>query len=107
MTKLLMWKIYEVTSKNDLQGIKFRGRLRKWATLEEYNLLVENDEVNKNCVRYAVLDENFGATQINNEIIKDFIKDKIDQDANITFIGSVQNPVLSKLKVNNMDRYEI
>lgn len=33
MAKLLMWKIYEVTSKNDLQGVMFRGRLRKFATL--------------------------------------------------------------------------
>lgn len=107
MTKLLMWKIYEVTSKNDLQGVMFRGRLRKFATLEEYNLLVENDEVNKNCVRYAVLDENFGATQIRDSRIIDFIKKEIDKDVEISYVGSVQNPVLSKLKVNNMERYKI
>lgn len=107
MRKLFTWKIYEVTSKNDLQGVKFRGRLRKYAISEEINLLVENDEINKNCVRFAVLDENFGATQITDELIKNFIKEKIDKDAHITFIESVQNPVLSKLKVNDTERYKI
>ena len=103
MTKLFMWKIYEITSKNDLQGVMFRGRLRKFATLNEINLLVENDEVDKNCVRFTVLisESEHISTIIN------FIKEKIDKEVNVRFVGDFQNPVLSKLKVNDENRYTI
>ena len=100
---LLLWEVYEVTSENDLQGVMFRGRLRKFALQKEINLLVENDELNKNCVRYATLRQQ----NIDQSIFIKFIKEKIDKDAGIKYIGFFQNPVLSKLKVNEEKRYSI
>lgn len=100
---LLLWEVYEVTSENDLQGVMFRGRLRKFALDKEINLLVENDELNKNCVRYATLSQQ----NIDQAVLINFIKEKIDKDAEIKYIGFFQNPVLSKLKVNEEKRYSI
>ncbi len=100
---LLLWEVYEVTSENDLQGVMFRGRLRKFALDKEINLLVENDELNKNCVRYATLRHQ----NIDQAVLIKFIKEKIDKDAEIKYIGFFQNPVLSKLKVNEEKRYSI
>lgn len=100
---LLLWEVYEVTSENDLQGVMFRGRLRKFALDKEINLLVENDELNKNCVRYATLRQQ----NIDQAVLINFIKEKIDKDAEIKYIGFFQNPVLSKLKVNEEKRYSI
>lgn len=53
--KLLDWSVFEVTSVNDLQGVMFRGRLRKFALEKGINLLTENDEKDNNCVRFAIL----------------------------------------------------
>ncbi len=101
--KLLDWSVFEITSKNDLQGVMFRGRLRKFALEKEINLLAENDEQNKNCVRFAVLISQSEKIPI----IKNFIQDKINADATIKFIGDFYNPVLSKMKVNDESRYTI
>jgi phosphoribosylformylglycinamidine (FGAM) synthase PurS component len=100
---LLLWETYEVVSENDLQGVKFRGRLRKFALSKNFNLLVENDGLNKNCVRYAILHQQ----QIDNSIIEDYIKNELDKDVKITCIGYLQNPVLSKMEVNNEKRYNL
>ena len=101
--ELLLWEVYEVVYKNDLQGVKFRGRLRKFANEQEINLMVENDEEDKNCVRFAVLISQSKKIPI----IKKFIKEKIDPDSTIKFIDDFKNPVLSKLKVNDESRYQI
>lgn len=100
---LLLWEVYEVTSKNDLQGVMFRGKLRKFALGKEINLLAENDELNKNCVRYATLRQE----NVDQAVLVNFIKEKIDGDVQIKYIGFFQNPVLSKLKVNEEKRYSI
>ncbi len=100
---LLLWEVYEVTSEKNLQGVMFRGKLRKFALGKEINLLVENDELNKNCVRYATLRQQ----NIDQAVLVNYIKEKIDKDAQIKYIGFFQNPVLSKLKVNEEKRYSI
>jgi acylphosphatase len=101
--KLFEWSVFEVTSNNDLQGVMFRGRLRKFALEKGINLLTENDEKDNNCVRFAIL---ISESEHISSII-DFIKEKIDTKANVQFIGDFQNPVLSKLKVNDESRYTI
>ena len=101
--KLLDWSVFEVTSDNDLQGVMFRGRLRKFALERKINLLTENDEKDKNCVRFAVL---ISESEHISTII-DFIKEKIDKEASVRFVDDFQNPVLSKLKVNDENRYTI
>lgn len=99
--KLLEWNIYEVTSENDLQGVKFRGTLRKFSIEKGINLLVENDEKDKNCVRFAVLSD---IQESEVQILFEFIK-QIDNKIEIEFVDKIINPVLSKLKVNDVSRY--
>lgn len=99
--KLLDWSVFEVTSVNDLQGVMFRGRLRKFALEKGINLITENDEKDNNCVRFAIL---ISESEHIRSII-DFIKEKIDKVAIVQLVGDFQNPVLSKLKVNDQSRY--
>lgn len=106
--KLLSWKIYEVTSPSLLQKVMFRGRLRKFCLQKSFNILTENDEDNKNCVRFALLDhgdENMHTLEF--EIVRNFLLEKIDGNIEIEYIGDFNNPVLSKIKVNDVSRYEI
>ncbi len=105
MIKLFLWTIFEVTSSSDLQGIKFRGTLRKFAISKELNLLAENADDNKKVVRFAILDKDAGPLTV--EVLEDFIK-SICTDAQISLLNSgIQNPVLSKIKVNDTSRYQI
>ena len=102
---ILKWDIYEIRSVNNLQGVMFRGRLRKFALENNINLLTENDETLTTCVRFALVSqeqeqENFGK-------IVDCIK-KIDSDSEvIKVLENIPNPVLSKLKVNDESRYTL
>ncbi len=102
---ILKWDIYEIKSVNNLQGVMFRGRLRKFALENNINLLTENDETLTTCVRFALISEekereNFGK-------IADCIK-KIDSGSEIVKVmENVPNPVLSKLKVNDDSRYTL
>lgn len=106
--KLLSWKIYETTSTNDLQGIKFRGRLRKFCLEQNINLLTENDEKNQKIVRFALINHDDKSIHtLEFEIIRGFLFKDIDTEIEIRHIGDFENPVLSKLDVNNVDRYSI
>ena len=100
--ELIKWDIYEISSlSSNLEGIMLRGRIRKFALLNEINLLVENasDEAGK--VRFAVIEDTNAST-----IIKK-IKEMVS-DSEVKLIREkIPNPVLSKLKVNLEERYSL
>ncbi len=98
----LSWNIYEIESKQaTLHGVMLRGRIRKFTIENEINCLVENASDKENIVRFGVL------TDIDPQKIIDFVKSLLP-DANITkVLEAVQNPILSKLKVNDLSRYSI
>lgn len=100
--ELLAWDIYEVEAvTTPLIGVQMRGRVRKFALHKGINLLIENAENKDNCVRFAILaGEEVGSIV---EYICTFAP-----DASVTLEErSVCNPVLSKLTVNNQDKYEL
>lgn len=97
---LLLWDIYEISSSESLQGVMLRGRLRKFAIQEHVNLLTENDEDGE-IVRFAIIEES------DSESISTFVRSIIPDAVVIRVRENVSNPVLSKLKVNEDDRYTI
>jgi len=96
----IKWNIYEIQSNaNAMHGVMLRGRIRKFTIENDIACLVENASDKENTVRFALLEEIEP-----NKIIK-FIQNLI-QDSQITkVLESVENPVLSKLKVNDISRY--
>lgn len=100
--QLLLWTIYEITTKNSkINGVMFRGRIRKLGIEKSFDVLVENAEDAENCVRFAVLHRHSA------KIVSDYVHNILN-DAQITLtLESVANPVLSKIKVNETARYEL
>ncbi len=100
--ELLKWYVYDVTaSESALNGVQMRGRTRKFAVENGINLLIENTEDIANAVRFAVLNENDA------ELITKFIH-SVAADAHVTLTRqNVPNPVLSKITVNNLEKYSI
>ena len=97
---ILFWDIYEIRSSLSLQGVMLRGRLRKFANQQNINLLTENDEEGE-MVRFAII------AGFDSAVFITFIQ-SIIADAIVTRVReNVSNPVLSKLKVNEDDRYTI
>ena len=104
MEEILSWNIYEINSeKENLQGVKFRGRIRKFGLLNNINVLAENvnQKDGENKVRFAVLD-NKDADKIIN-----FIKSLFPSIEVNLVLENIKNPVLSRLQVNKEERYEI
>lgn len=102
MSKLLSWNIYEISAEeSSLNGVMLRGRIRKFGLENSINVLAENTEDSKNGVRFATLDSDSG------ELVSDYVKSVIS-DAAIQLVNEgVINPVLSKIKVNKEERYEL
>ena len=100
--ELLHWYIYEVTAANSaLNGVQLRGRTRKFAVEKGINALIENTEDIINAVRFAVLDQDDA------HIITEYIQ-SIAEDAHVELVREdVPNPVLSKITVNNPDKYTL
>lgn len=98
---ILKWDIYEIRSNcAALHGVKLRGRVRKFCIGNEITCLVENASDEENVVRFAI------AAGESPNPITDFLKE-IVQDVLITSsLKRVPNPVLSKIKVNYLSRYE-
>ena len=102
---ILKWNIYEINSPNNLQGVMFRGRLRKFALENNINLLTENDETTTTCVRFALIDSETDSEMFDRVVA--CVK-KIDADSVVAkVLENVPNPVLSKLKVNDESRYSL
>jgi len=100
MKTLLSWYLYDVTSEDSsLNGVMLRGRIRKLGIERGFNVLAENTEDRENGVRFAVLDVQHA------QIIADYLSG-LSQEIKTALVKSeVKNPVLSKLKVNDADRY--
>lgn len=96
------WSIYEITTEGTIiHGVMFRGRLRKFAILNDIELLTENASDLENAVRFAM------PTKQQLEEIIVFIK-SITNDAKVELIlEDVKNPVLSKLNINKEERYTL
>lgn len=102
MAELLAWRIYEISAdESSLNGVMLRGRIRKFGLENELNVLTENTEDAENGVRFATL------TQEDGSRVGEYVLSVIP-DANVTLVDTdVQNPVLSKMKVNQADRYTL
>jgi hypothetical protein len=102
MDSLLNWQLYEINAKeSSLNGVMLRGRIRKFGIENGLNVLAENTEDTENSVRFAALSLDDG------EKIKKYVL-SIIPDADIKLLEEdIQNPVLSKLKVNITERYTL
>lgn len=104
--KLILWTLYEVkSSATSLTKVKFRGTLRKFAIEKEINLLVENATDKENTVRFALIND---GNDLDINLITKFLNEKYSHQITIDKIPeheSVFNPVLSKIDVNNIQRY--
>ncbi len=102
MSELLEWNIYEITAEDSsLNGVKLRGRIRKFGLESNINVLAENTEDAENGVRFATLSHEDG------EKVGEYVRSIID-DAVVRIVSEgVINPVLSKLQVNITERYTL
>jgi len=101
MLSIIKWDIYEISSKAPITGIMLRGRIRKLCLENKRNVLVENTEDVEKRVRFAV------PTGESISTISEYLV-KIIPDVKVEKIKkSVPNPVLSKLKLNLEERYEL
>jgi len=100
--QLINWDIYEIhTATTEIHGVMLRGRIRKFGLNQNLNVLCENASDAENCVRFAVIS---GESP---EALLSYLK-SIIPDARIELIvQNIANPVLSKLKVNKEERYEL
>ena len=99
---LYKWNIYEISTKNSsINWVMFRWRIRKYCIEEWINVLVENTQDIKWRVRFALLDtEDIKPLEF---YIKSIVKDSVIE----IVLEGIPNPVLSKLKVNKEERYEL
>ena len=94
------WDIYEIRSDaQELHGVKLRGRVRKFALENGITCLVENASDVPKAVRFAILSSDVL------ESLSQHIHTILPRAEIIRVLASVQNPVLSKLKVNDGTRY--
>lgn len=97
---ILSWDIYEIRSETKaLHGVKLRGTIRKFTIEHGITCLVENATDEENLVRFALIADSDPARVIN------FVKEVVPEAAIIESLKGVHNPVLSKLKVNDTERY--
>lgn len=100
--KVLLWDIYEIASDEEsLNGVMLRGRIRKLGIENGFNVLAENTSDAENGVRFAVLDKTDGET------VSDYVNSVIGGCTISLVAESVMNPILSKMKVNIAERYEL
>lgn len=98
----LTWDIYEIRCDcAELHGVKLRGRIRKFALEQGITCLMENAADEENVVRFALL------ADTNPEPVSTFVTTLVREATVKEVLKAVPNPVLSKLKVNDLSRYEI
>ncbi len=99
---MITWNIYALSSEtSQLHGVKLRGRIRKFGLQAQINILVENATDKPNVVRLAI------QAQTNPKPIINFLAAIMPDSKLDLVLSNIQNPVLSKLKVNQAERYEI
>ena len=99
---ILYWDIYEIRcNSKELHGVKLRGRIRKFSIEKGITCFLENASDKENVVRFAL--------QTDSEVkpLETFIKTLVPAAHVNEVLKNIPNPVLSKLKVNDPDRYEI
>lgn len=98
----LLWNIYEIQSDaSTLHGVMFRGRIRKFTIENNITCLPENASDKENAVRFALLNNIDPSTTI------EFIKKLMPGVVINLVLESVENPISSKLKVNDISRYSL
>lgn len=101
---MLYWDIYQVNSKTEnLIGVKFRGSLRRFAIENDFVLLAENAQDEKNTVRFALIENTYEQELLGK--ITTFIRTIISDGEVKQVLNNVPNPILSKLKNNDISRY--
>jgi hypothetical protein len=101
---MIYWDIYQINStKENLIGVKFRGTLRKFAIENNILLLVENAQDEENTVRFALVENTYEHELL--EKITSFIRIIIYDGEVKQVLNSIPNPILSKLKNNDISRY--
>ncbi len=99
------WNIYTLTSENkNLNGVKLRGRIRKFGIVNDITILAENTEDIENAVRIALL-----SSEADKQIfdVKNFLESIIEDIKISPELAPTKNPILSKLKCNDESRYSI
>lgn len=101
---MLYWDIYQVNSESqNLIGVKFRGTVRKFAIENNIILLAENAQDEENTVRFALIENTYEQELL--EKITAFMRTIISDGEVKQVLNSVPNPILSKLKNNDLTRY--
>lgn len=101
---MIYWDIYQVNSKNEnLIGVKFRGSVRKFAIENDIVLLAENAQDEENTVRFALIENTYEEELL--EKITAFIRTIISDGEVKQVLNNIPNPILSKLKNNDLSRY--
>jgi hypothetical protein len=96
------WNIFEITTDSTpIHGVMLRGRIRKFALKNEIELLTENASDIENAVRFALHSE-----KEPHQVI-DFIKTLVSDSKTELVLENIKNPVLSKLQINQEERYSI
>ncbi len=96
----LLWDIYEIQSNAGvLHQIKLRGRIRKFTIENEITCIAENASDTMNVVRFALLESTDPTKTI------EYVQTLIPGIEVKRVLGAVENPTLSKLKVNDISRY--
>lgn len=100
--RLLLWDIYEITTDGEsVNGVMLRGRIRKLGIEKGFNVIAENTTDVSNGVRFAVL------SQADGETVSRYVESVVKDCSIAKIADSVVNPILSKMKVNIVERYEL
>lgn len=97
---MIFWDIYEIRcGKELLHGVMLRGRIRKFTIEHNITCIVENAQDKENAVRFGLIAGSDSA------LIAGFIESILPESTIVDSLKEVPNPVLSKLKVNDLLRY--
>ena len=101
---MIYWDIFQVESKTEnLIGVRFRGSLRKFSLEKEITLLAENAQDEENVVRFALLSDKKEDSIL--QTITEFVQQLVPTATIREVLANVPNPILSKLKNNDVSRY--
>ncbi len=101
---MIYWDIYQVNSvAKNLIGVKFRGSIRKFAIENDIVLLAENAQDEENTVRFALIENTYEQELLEKILI--FIRTIISDGEVKQVLNNIPNPILSKLKNNDISRY--
>jgi len=98
---MITWDIYEIRCDCEtLHGVKLRGRIRKFTIDNGICCLVENASDEENVVRFAL------TVGLDAAKVSEFVRSILPKAEIVDSLKNIPNPILSKLKVNDVSRYE-